>query len=1043
MSRCRLLSVFLPLLGLASACSSTPTVIPTRNLDRPTDMAFVCLGMVAADASGTTLLSGQGMDACHPRTAVDPDILANGQRTLGTFAFITNVGRGELAVADMDSGRLLDLAPEVPGYGMLPVGGNPETVVASQDGCWVMTASRSSCSLSLVDPARLLARTFSTSSTPAEPATGPGEVARRLVVHTGAGRALDVSVGEIAFLPPAVTAPTCGAAALPRAVATFPGCDMVAVLELSFEAATARIVDAYYVRPDLPGGALAAGSEPICPDDCSPPSGKDDAVLVRDGGAGALDGGGREGIDAGAVSGQPPFYLHPLALVPDGTRVYVGSLLDTAVTSLDIAGSAMGHPVRVTLAESPGGVTRLRLGIDPHLTAQVLRPDGSTGTVTGQFLHDRGSFLYVFASDASIRVLDIGGEAPVECDVNIPVTSDRACFPVGTPGRRPLAAGPGIRIPTFANPDSPPPLPRDLAFVDLRPTENDGNYHALSGQFAFVLAANGQVYVLNLAPNGENGTATHSFRESRDVGKNTRTPIAVSIAPQRSVVQSDQAFATTASFSAMEGPLIESFLSDGVATPSWFGFPDPDNVVSRRWDIVWEGVLPLTTRGSGVVESAAAGEVAGRLFDAGADFCRSGVRIGDILMFSGCTQNSECQPDDEFTCQVTVSGARGMCLPKQASSSTGIVDQCVRFMGSRMRYEVAQAMTDSLALRLKLDEVPKTTLNPCTQDSDCRPDVDHGKLSSGNPDGGGRQPFACLEVRPQERRCVQRCHPENGDSDCRAGHVCELVPWVLPEVGPLCVEAPPIDARCFPQPMTAYSVRAGHAFMVYGSSMPSLLHTARVAPDGNCQYDAGPDPALVDRIPLLAPPCPDSFLSQVREAEKDPLTGAEISPAVHVQDLAAQAGSNPCLYRTASSGGGQSPDGGAPSDQPIRAFFQNPQIRFVLTNLDAYAGDLLAIHFEFQYGFVPLTVQIPSYEVQLTMGTRILTGPTKTPESPLRHVPPTADISYPYLYVVDQGRTALTPGSKGQVLRINPRAGSNEIVVFDTTMSGSTPFQLQ
>jgi len=35
--------------------------------------------------------------------------------------------------------------------------------------------------------------------------------------------------------------------------------------------------------------------------------------------------------------------------------------------------------------------------------------------------------------------------------------------------------------------------------------------------------------------------------------------------------------------------------------------------------------------------------------------------------------------------------------------------------------------------------------------------------------------------------------------------------------------------------------------------------------------------------------------------------------------------------------------------------FQNPQIRFVLANLDEYAGDLLSIHFELQYGFVPFT----------------------------------------------------------------------------------------
>jgi hypothetical protein len=138
-------------------------------------------------------------------------------------------------------------------------------------------------------------------------------------------------------------------------------------------------------------------------------------------------------------------------------------------------------------------------------------------------------------------------------------------------------------------------------------------------------------------------------------------------------------------------------------------------------------------------------------------------------------------------------------------------------------------------------------------------------------------------------------------------------------------------------------------------------------------------------------------------------------------------------------------DGDAASDTGaghVRAFYENPQIRFVLTNLEQYAGDLLSIHFEFQYGFVPLVAQVPTYEVQLTMPTRIMTGPTVTPESPVRRNPP-VNITYPYLYVVDQGRTLLTPSSRGQVLRINPRAGSNEIVTFDTAFSGSTPFQLQ
>ena len=221
--------------------------------------------------------------------------------------------------------------------------------------------------------------------------------------------------------------------------------------------------------------------------------------------------------------------------------------------------------------------------------------------------------------------------------------------------------------------------------------------------------------------------------------------------------------------------------------------------------------------------------------------------------------------------------------------------------------------------------------------------------------------------------------------------------------------------------MASYSVRAGHSFMVYGQSMPAVSSLRR-ASDGTCQPQPLSDPSLVARIPLLSPKCPDTLWDRL---------GA---PVPFVQNLSAQPGYNPCLYQGTQADG----DGTA---NHIRAFFQDPQIRFVLTNLDQYAGDLLSLHFELQYGFVPLTVQVPSYEVLLTMGTRILTGPMQTPESPIRHA--TGDTSYPYLYVVDQGRTALTPGSHGQVLRINPRSGGNELASFDTTLSGNTPFQLQ
>ena len=244
--------------SLLVACSETPTVIPTKNLDRPTDMGFACLGILmdadgrpVTDSEGRLLLSGQPMNVCHPPNAVDPPVVTNGQRTLGTFAFVPNTGRGELAVGDLDSGRLLDLGPLSPGYGMLPIGGDADRIAASQDGCWIATANRTTCDFALIDPARLLAGAFSNSSSTVSPTTCAGtlpadcaaEPLRRLVVRTNAGP-LRTAVGDIAFLPNAAPGTSCQAQARPRAVATFPGCDLVALLDLSFADATATITSA-------------------------------------------------------------------------------------------------------------------------------------------------------------------------------------------------------------------------------------------------------------------------------------------------------------------------------------------------------------------------------------------------------------------------------------------------------------------------------------------------------------------------------------------------------------------------------------------------------------------------------------------------------------------------------------------------------------------------------------------------------------------------------------------------------------------------------
>src|SRR4051794_38100237 len=95
----------------ALGCGSQPTVVPVRNLERPSDMSFVCLKVVDTMQG---ILTGRPMTSCHPHlnsgatpTAVDPaPDFSN--RTFGTFGLVPNTARGELAVVDLDANRLVD-----------------------------------------------------------------------------------------------------------------------------------------------------------------------------------------------------------------------------------------------------------------------------------------------------------------------------------------------------------------------------------------------------------------------------------------------------------------------------------------------------------------------------------------------------------------------------------------------------------------------------------------------------------------------------------------------------------------------------------------------------------------------------------------------------------------------------------------------------------------------------------------------------------------------------------------------------------------------
>jgi hypothetical protein len=740
--------------GWLTACSENPEPIPTKNLDHPADMSILCMGIVGSGTNGTPVLTGQPMSFCHPEAAKDPSITASdGQRIVGTFGFILDSGRGEVAVADLDHRRLLDLSLSAAGYGFLPIAGQPQALATSAESCHVAVATQSACSVTLLEPSRILAETFARNGQLPSTSVGNGPSLHTLSIVTESGRPLAVTLGELAFLPAQDPQSVCAPGNKPHIVATVPACDLVAILELSAEDGTAKILSSAYVKPTLPGGFAQAGGEPVCRQEC-PVS----APLFE-------SDGGLTGVDPGDVSLSDNYRVQSLALTPDGRRVFIGSLRDAAVFAFPIDGQKLGDGARLQLADGAQGTNRLRLAMDPYQTTRMTSTDGTERVYQGRLLENRGAFLYALTRDNSIRVMNL--DEWIECDVNTILTDDKArsCVPMGSAPRRPLAEGPGIRIPSFTNATQSAPLPRDIAFVDLQPPNDESNLQALRGQYGFLLASNNQVYILNLAPNNEETTQTHSFRDFRELGKIERTPLGLSLEPQRTINISDQPYLFVHNFPTLKGPQIANFSGGDT---SYIQFPDPDSIVSRSWSLAWEGLIPRGSRMSGIVSRPENPSLAGRLSDVGGDFCGVGVEPGDIVLFPGCNQDSDCQPDDEYYCETSVSGARGMCLPKTQKNNELSRRACSRFMSSRMRYEVTTATATHLDLGLKLDEVPKTVLNSCSpinetdsqrtqaeKIAECQPTQSHQPFPGIIVDKEADKGFQCLAVGINNYKCVK------------------------------------------------------------------------------------------------------------------------------------------------------------------------------------------------------------------------------------------------------------------------------------------------
>ncbi len=412
-----------------AACSTTPPPVSAHNLERPSDLAFACVGLFTppdggaitdAGAPVVNVVSGRPMYECNNPGSFDPPF----DITRRTFGFVANSARGELSVIDLNNSKLVDLDLVNPETNVAPLGVLPEQLSASSDGCRIVSANRGSCDLTMVDIGTLMTPELgaeaklptSTIGSSTQPATGPSTVAQQIVVrrvrNNVPAEPLRLNPQEVMFLPQDTSAisgtsnlctrdgphadpigwnatPSMPVETQWKALVTYPTCNLVALVDLP----SGNIVDSVKVNAGSDGVSIAFQSIGLR----SRLPGR--RFLRRSRRARRRRSrrwhrrqrgrrvGQRRSSAATAVSTDPfvnPTGTRPssLAIVPTGERAYVGLTQASFVAALDVQRNHLAIPSTggsIKLHESALGVNAVRLSVDPFQP----RPQLAAGPARG------------------------------------------------------------------------------------------------------------------------------------------------------------------------------------------------------------------------------------------------------------------------------------------------------------------------------------------------------------------------------------------------------------------------------------------------------------------------------------------------------------------------------------------------------------------------------------------------------------------------------------------------------------------------------------
>lgn len=228
------------------------------------------------------------------------------------------------------------------------------------------------------------------------------------------------------------------------------------------------------------------------------------------------------------------------------------------------------------------------------------------------------------------------------------------------------------------------------------------------------------------------------------------------------------------------------------------------------------------------------------------------------------------------------------------------------------------------------------------------------------------------------------------------------------------------------------------------------------------------------RCTIFPPGIPDLLALDTNVKPDDKTSTANYAP-LNLLRQAASPDPNPCLFLAGPNEGdisgsvaavapadggmadGNTADGGGadgsarpPAGPPahVRARFRNPQLQFILSNIEQQFVNVSQIRFDVHGGFVAQAVLAPA-TVEIGLPARLVSSPLVSVFGAAAGVPtPTA----PYLFVVDQrriGRNRLAGGAtRGQILRINLQRyntgdPNNPLLIYDDLSSTAGLFPIQ